>query len=170
MKERVKNFCREYAQSENKLEAAIRAGYAPEVAASVAGRLLVMPQVKQEIERWRKSTGADPPLLFEQMEHMLCRLAFSGDSNALRLLRLTPNSSEQELSSIDLSRVSEISLSGDGKITVKFIDRFKAFHLLTELAEHRQQGTNGDTLLAAIRESIAAVESGKWEGEWQNED
>ncbi len=124
------DFCRQYLNSGNGTEAAVRAGYKkyPE---KHAQELLSRKEIFREIERLCELKKA-------RLSHLSRvgyeRLAFGSIADAVSLLYMD-NPSVNELEKMDLFSVAEIKRPRDGSMEIKFFDRLKALEKLSEKSE-----------------------------------
>ena len=152
MKPREKDFCRRLALCADPIRAAREAGYKhPE--ASLC-RLMGREDITAEVRR----LCANLRTLYESVAVSgLYRLACGGAGDALTLLysdSLTP----EQLSELDLSRVSEIKRTDKG-VEIKFCDRVKAIDKLSELLGGDAENRSAGGLLEAMMLSAQALGS-----------
>lgn len=146
--QKEKDFCRHYARLGNHREAAARAGYAfPDKAgAKLLGKQSIVEQIEQVREiSSRIADAADG----------LRRIAFGSVTDAVRLMFCEDQI--HDIESLDLFNVSEIKLSKNGGIEMKFFDRIKALEALTETAEAKE--SDSAPFIDAIFKGAAAINS-----------
>jgi phage terminase small subunit len=123
-------FVTEYLVDLRQREAAVRAGYSPDSADTIASQVMKLPQVQAEIDRRTAAFAARAAVSEEKVLTTLKAIAFSDYTKAFtdgwRLA--SPEDIPEDLKLC----ISEIIPLKDGTIQVKFADRSRALELLAK--------------------------------------
>lgn len=145
-------FVREYLIDFNATQAALRAGYSPKAARSVASRMLTFANVQTAIQAGQQAKDKTAFGLREQVICELSRIAF-GDPRKLmtwegRSMRLRDS---EGLTDDDVAQVAEVGSSNGPKgssVKLKRFDKVKALELLGRhvglFQERRDDGGEDD--------------------------
>jgi len=136
--EKRKAFCREYAKDCNGTQAAIRAGFAPSGATSVASRLLKDPLVTAEIHKRTKRLTDLSNVTVERVVAELARIGFADITAMVRVVARTVG--RRTLTAVEMlptdqltqdqrAAIAEVSESDHG-IRIKAHDKVKALEML----------------------------------------
>lgn len=142
---RQREFCRAYLRTLD-----------PQRAAAAIGEedgfeVLQNRTVRTRLERMRAAAGAQ--ILREDAVRRLAELAF-GRANDACLLALTPEEGRPNLTSLDLSAVSELKVTDKG-VEIKFLDRIRALEALATLLNGSGEGA--EDFFRALEDSAEAT-------------
>jgi phage terminase small subunit len=134
-------FVTEYLVDLHQRNAAVRAGYSPESADTIASQVMKLPQVQAEIARRTAAFAARAAVSKENVLATLKAIAFADYTKAFAVdWRLV---SPQDIPEDLRLCINEIIPLKDGTIRVKFADRTRALELLAKhlrLLESAEQG------------------------------
>lgn len=149
-----KDFCLNFAVTNNPREAAASAGYSfPQIAGL---KLLEDSKVISQIAKLREQK-----INTAEIVAGLKRIAFGSVGDSVKLL-FGQDFNLQNFEELDLFNVSEIKRGANGTIEVKFFDRQRALEKLLEVSftENTEQGSSFlDAILKGSR-ALKEVESG----------
>lgn len=128
-------FVDEYLVDLNATQAAIRAGYNPNTAASMGGENLRKPQIQEKIAEKQKEIQKQTGINREKILSEIASIAFDDISNYLDFW--TDEDGEvrvrvKDSKTIDTRNISEISVGRDGRFKLKMYCRDTALYKLAE--------------------------------------
>lgn len=136
MTPKQQRFCDEYLKQKNPngKQAAIKAGYAPKSAESMASQLLRNIKVKEYIERVRGKVASKVELTAERIAQELKCIGFGKIRDVMEWgptgVRLRESSELSEDQAAMVSEVSETTTKDGGSLKLKVHDKTKALELL----------------------------------------
>lgn len=165
MTNKQKRFCEEYLIDLNATQAAIRAGYSPESAASIGSENMQKPDIRARIDKAMaersKRTGANADRVIRE----LARVAFINANDVIDIdsATLRTDASEDDTAAIASVKVKTIpTADGEGvEREIKLADKLKALELLgkhlgmfTDKVEHSGSIDTGGAALTSILEQL----------------
>lgn len=165
MTNKQKNFCEEYLIDLNATQAAIRAGYSPESAASIGSENMQKPDIRARIDKAiaerSKRTGANADRVIRE----LARVAFINANDVIDIdsATLKADACEDDTAAIASVKVKTIpTADGEGvEREIKLADKLKALELLgkhlgmfTDKVEHSGSIDTGNAALTSILEQL----------------
>lgn len=165
MTNKQKRFCEEYLIDLNATQAAIRAGYSPDSAASIGSENMQKPDIRARIDRdmaeRSKRTGVNADRIIRE----LARIAFIDPNKVVDMNTATvlEDVSEDDTAAIAAVKVKTIpTADGEGvEREVKFNDKLKALELLmkhqgmlTDKVEHSGSIDTGSAALTSILQQL----------------
>lgn len=150
MTKKEKLFCRFYATYQLPKEAAIKAGYAENIAEKKANYLLNRPDVQQDIKK--RKNEADKQQLEQWAITALRRMLFS-NNDAILLALKSEQLTEKQIENLNLFLISELKKFKDGSLEIKFFDKLKAINILLEIANNLQTSNEANSFLNALTNS-----------------
>ncbi|MGX8702062.1 terminase small subunit [Caproiciproducens sp.] len=160
MTNKQKRFCEEYLVDLNATQAAIRAGYSPESAASIGSENMQKPDIRARIDKaiavQSKRTGINA----DRVVRELARIALLNPKNVINFEDATilANASDDDLAAVASVRVKIIpTADGEGiEREIKLYDKGKA---LEQLGRHLGMFTDKVEHSGAIDTGSPALES-----------
>lgn len=165
MTQKQKRFCEEYLIDLNATQAAIRAGYSPDSASSIAGENMKKPEIRARIDKaiaeQSKRTGVNADRVIRE----LAKIAFVNADNVIDsdTAKLKDTATADDTAAIMAVRVKTIpTADGEGvEREIKLADKTKALELLgkhlgifTDKVEHSGTIDTGSRELASILQQL----------------
>lgn len=161
MTNKQKRFCEEYLIDLNATQAAIRAGYSPKSAHSIATETLQKPAVRARVDRALAAQSCRTGVTADRVVRELARVAFANSRDVVNYDDATvkPEAVRDDTAAVASVRVKTIpTKDGNGvEREVKMHDKLKALELLgkrlglfTDKIEHSGSVDTGTKELASI--------------------
>ena len=151
MTQKEKLFCQYYTAYPIQKEAAIKAGYAENIAEKKASKLLNKSEIQQEIKK-RKSE-IDNQQLVHWATTALKRIIFNTPNDAILLALKNEQLSETQIENLSLFQISEFKKFKDGSLEIKFVDKLKAISSIIEIAANVKTSNEANSFLSALTNS-----------------
>jgi phage terminase small subunit len=134
MTTKQKRFCEEYLIDLNATQAAIRAGYSPKSAHSIATENLQKPAVRAHIDQALAEQSRRTGVTADRVVRELARVAFANSQDVIDFDSATikPDATRDDTAAISSVKVKTIPMpDGDGvEREIKMADKLKALELL----------------------------------------
>ncbi len=170
MTEKQKRFCEEYLIDLNATQAAIRAGYSPDSAASIGSENLKKPNIRARVDKAMVEQSRRTGVSADRIVRELAKIAFINASDAVDLngAVIREDAGRDDTAAIASVRVKSIPTS-DGmgvEREIRFADKTKALELLGRHLGMFTDKVSVDTTAAVqiiddIRESLPEESPGE---------
>ena len=165
MTNKQKRFCEEYLIDLNATQAAIRAGYSPDSAASIGSENMQKPDIRARIDKAMAERSKRTGVNADRVIRELARVAFINANDVIDIdsATLKSNASEDDTAAIASVKVKTIpTTDGVGmEREIKLADKLKALELLgkhfgvfTDKVEHSGSIDTGNNALTSILEQL----------------
>lgn len=148
-----KLFCQFYTAYQFPKEAAIKAGYAENIAEKKANKLLNKNEIQQEIKNLKNNV--DNQQLMHWATTVLKRIIFNNPNDAILLALKNEQLNDKQIEHMSLFTISEFKKFKDGSLEIKFIDKLKAIDNLVTIANNLQTSNNANNFLDALATSAS---------------
>lgn len=138
-------------------QAAISAGYPPDLASAQAARLLQRRDISRQIAALDRRQYQ--PKLQHDVIAGFQRLAFGSVADPIRLMFHQPDHPPLDLDRLDLFTISKIKRHKDGSLEMEFVDRFKALVELAHIAEQNTDQSEVGSIFRALETSAKAMDA-----------
>lgn len=167
MTNKQKRFCEEYLIDLNATQAAIRAGYSPDSAASIGSENMQKPDIRARIDKAIAEQSRRTGINADRVVRELARIALLNPKKAINFedAAVLANASDDDLAAVASVRVKIIpTADGEGiEREVKFYDKGKALEqlgrhlgLFTDKVEHSGSIDTGSAALTSILQQLQA--------------
>lgn len=167
MTNKQKRFCEEYLIDLNATQAAIRAGYSPDSAASIGSENMQKPDIRARIDKAIAEQSRRTGINADRVVRELARIALLNPKKAINFEDATvlANASDDDLAAVASVRVKIIpTADGEGvEREVKFYDKGKALEQLgrhlgmfTDKVKHSGSIDTGSAALTSILQQLQA--------------
>lgn len=165
MTNKQKRFCEEYLIDLNATQAAIRAGYSSDSAASIGSENMQKPDIRARIDKAMAERSKRTGVNADRVIRELARVAFINANDVIDIdsATLKLDASEDDTAAIASIKVKTIpTADGEGmEREIKLADKLKALELLgkhlgmfTDKVEHSGSIDTGNAALTSILEQL----------------